>query len=160
MGYLHNRGDYGRYRGDPGILDVFRKIGGTALGVVGQMVPGPAGAVMRQASAIVKPRATTTAAAPRAGVMPAVPRTTLAAPSGGGGGTVRVNAAGEVVQRRRRMNVGNAKALRRAIRRQQGFVKLAKKALKGTGYKITRAGSSRPRAVSVRETGPGSVNIR
>lgn len=45
-------------------------------------------------------------------------------------------------QRRRRMNVANAKALRRAIRREQGFVKLARRALKGTGYKITSRGAS------------------
>jgi len=38
----------------------------------------------------------------------------------------------------RTMNVGNAKALRRSIRREQGFVKLAQRSLKGTGYKIAR----------------------
>lgn len=41
---------------------------------------------------------------------------------------------------RRRMNVANPKALRRAIRRQSGFVKLARRALKGSGYKITSRG--------------------
>jgi len=38
----------------------------------------------------------------------------------------------------RTMNVGNARALRRSIRREQGFVKLAQRSLKGTGYKIAR----------------------
>jgi len=43
--------------------------------------------------------------------------------------------------KRRRMNVTNDKALRRAIRRQAGFVKLAKKALKGTGFQIVSSAS-------------------
>lgn len=41
--------------------------------------------------------------------------------------------------RNRRMNVANPKALRRSIRRTEGFVKLAKRALKGTGYAVRRA---------------------
>jgi len=45
------RGDYGRgrYRGDPGILDVFKKVGG----VVGNLLPGPVGAVVRGATSIL-----------------------------------------------------------------------------------------------------------
>lgn len=41
--------------------------------------------------------------------------------------------------RNRRMNPANPKALRRAMRRTDGFVKLAKRALKGTGYAVRRA---------------------
>ncbi len=41
--------------------------------------------------------------------------------------------------RNRRMNVANPRALRRAMRRTAGFVKLAKRALKGTGYAVRRA---------------------
>ena len=41
--------------------------------------------------------------------------------------------------RNRRMNPANPKALRRAIRRTDGFVKLAKRTLKGTGYAVRRA---------------------
>lgn len=41
--------------------------------------------------------------------------------------------------RNRRMNIANPKALRRAIRRTDGFVKLAKRSLKGTGYTVRRA---------------------
>lgn len=41
--------------------------------------------------------------------------------------------------RNRRMNIANPRALRRAIRRTDGFVKLAKRALKGTGYAVRRA---------------------
>jgi hypothetical protein len=65
-----------------------------------------------------------------------------------------------VVRKRPRMNVANPKALRRAIRREQGFVKLARRALKGTGYQITTRGSSRRRAINVRESGSGSVIVR
>lgn len=65
-----------------------------------------------------------------------------------------------VGQRRRRMNVGNAKALRRSIRRVNGFVNLAKRSLKGTGYKIVTTGSTRrQRPVHIRESGPGSVSV-
>jgi hypothetical protein len=63
-------------------------------------------------------------------------------------------------KKRRRMNVANPKALRRAIRREQGFVKLARRALKGTGYRITTTRSARPRTVQVRESGPGNVVVR
>lgn len=45
--------------------------------------------------------------------------------------------------RRRRMNVANPKALRRAIRRTDGFVKLARRTLKGTGFTIARRGLSK-----------------
>jgi len=45
--------------------------------------------------------------------------------------------------RRKRMNVANPKALRRAIRRTDGFVKLARKTLKGTGFTIARRGLSK-----------------
>ena len=41
------------------------------------------------------------------------------------------------------MNVGNAKALRRAIRRTDGFVRLSRSALKNTGYKIVSKSSGK-----------------
>jgi len=64
------------------------------------------------------------------------------------------------IRKRRRMNVGNAKALRRAIRRQSGFVKLAEKALAGTDFKIVRRSSTRrAKPVVIRESGPGSVSV-
>lgn len=64
---------------------------------------------------------------------------------------------GYVLKKRRRMNVANPKALRRAIRREAGFVKLAKRALKGTGYHVARRGSShRSHGGTVRET----INVR
>lgn len=47
--------------------------------------------------------------------------------------------------KRRRMNVANPKALKRAIRREQGFIKLARRTLKGTGYSISRRGFAQKR---------------
>lgn len=66
-------------------------------------------------------------------------------PGGGRGGSMvpsgyhfAKDGSGRLV-RNRRMNVANPKALRRAMRRTDGFVKLAKRALKGTGYAVRRA---------------------
>lgn len=61
--------------------------------------------------------------------------------------------------KRRRMNVANPKALRRALRRQQGFVKLARRALKGSGYTIVARGSRRP-TVRIQESGSGGVQFQ
>ena len=72
-----------------------------------------------------------------------------------------VKADGTMAARRRKMNYANGKALTRANRRVDGFVRLAKRSLKHTNYKIVSksAGSSR-RPVTVRESGPGSVTVR
>ena len=66
-------------------------------------------------------------------------------PGGGRGGAMipsgyhfAKDGSGRLV-RNRRMNVANPRALRRAMRRTDGFVKLAKRALKGTGYAVRRA---------------------
>jgi len=44
-------------------------------------------------------------------------------------------------RKRRRMNAGNAKALKRAIRRTDAFVKLSKDALKNTGWTVVSKSS-------------------
>lgn len=79
-----------------------------------------------------------------------------------GGATGYVSPSGKPVRlkqdgtpyKRPTMNVGNAKALRRSIRRQTGFVKLARRALKGTGYRITTGRTSR------RDLGRGHTHVR
>ena len=58
--------------------------------------------------------------------------------------------------RRKRINPANPKALRRANRRQDGFGKLARRALKGSGYTITSRSSRRPR----RDLGAGHTHVR
>lgn len=153
MGYLHNRGDYGRYRGDPGLLS---SLGGVLGGVVTALVPG--GSIV--ASGI---RAITGGSKPIMRPAPATisfPGVSGLATMGGKPGKVKVTKDGTIVRSRRRMNVTNAKALRRAIRRTDGFVKLAKRALKGTGYTVSRRGSTRRGPTTIVETGAGSVHTR
>lgn len=58
--------------------------------------------------------------------------------------------------KRKRINPANPKALRRTIRRQDGFVKLARRALKGSGYTIVSRGSRRPK----RDLGAGHTHVR
>lgn len=138
------------YRGDPGILGtIARGVGGLVGGVLGRTPVGMAyGAARGLISSQRRPSAST-----------------FAAPGGatmGGRGQQRkpgsLEAKMKGIKKRRRMNVANPKALRRAIRREQGFVKLAKKALRGTGYRVVSAGSQRKR-VQVRESGAGSVTV-
>ncbi len=107
-------GDY-RYRGDPGIFSFI----GKALGTIGKTVigglPGPVGAIARGVGKFVARR----------------PKTAIAV---GAGATY---AAGRGIEelmegeapRRRRMNVTNVRALRRAIRRAKGFAKLARRTM-------------------------------
>jgi hypothetical protein len=135
------------YRGDPGILGSIwsgvRRIGSSVLRA------SPVGQAYRYGSSVYS------------GLRGRPSASSFAAPGGARmGGKPGSKPAGEKMlgKKRRRINPANPKALRRAIRRQEGFVKLARKALKGTGYKISRAGSSR-KPVQVRESGAGSVTI-
>lgn len=79
--------------------------------------------------------------------------------SSGSSGTVTIDAAtGLPRTKRRKMNYANSRALTRANRRVDGFVRLARRSLKHTGYKIVSksAGrSKRPRTII--ESGPGNV---
>lgn len=101
---------------------VIRRIGGVgtsvAAGAVGAAIPG-----------MVRPPAAPPGMVPVPGVRGKVQRIL---PGGASG-----------FMRRRRMNVANPKALRRAIRRTDGFVKLARRTLKGTGFTIARRGLSK-----------------
>lgn len=152
MGYLKSRGDYGprTYRGDPGLL------GGLLGGIGGFIKGGPTGAVsgaLKGLKGKPKPKPESVQVTRTPGVGGAIARIL---PGGQTGYEVVTGRAGG---RRRRMNVTNSRALRRAIRRQAGFVKLARKALAGTGFTIVSRGS-RKRPVSIRESGPGSVIVR
>lgn len=164
MGYarsaLRARGDYRRMRGDPGFLSaiggVARRIAGTAarLGVPG------AGGVHAALSAVAPGRQPGTFVGVRGpmGIQVGYERTlapqqqTVTVNTPSGPKTVKLG------KRRRRMNVTNDKALRRAIRRQAGFVKLARRALQGTGYTIvSRSSRVRRGPRTIVESGPGSV---
>lgn len=52
-------------------------------------------------------------------------------------------ASGYILGKKRRMDYGNTKALKRANRRRQGFVKLVRSSLKGSGLKLVSSHSGR-----------------
>jgi hypothetical protein len=107
---------------------------------------------------------------PARGMIPNVPKTAPGAiPQPGFGGTVerilpggqtgytqaggpgwhlnkqdgKYGPAGTYWVRNRSMNPGNARALRRAIRREKAFVSLARRVLKGTGISVSRRSFAR-----------------
>lgn len=129
MAYLASRrGDgYGvaRRRGDPFLPALIGAVttGASLIGKIGKIIK-PATKLVKMPAALpalslgsgfVAGRETASTRMPRLG------------PGVGGG-------------KRRRMNVANPKALKRAIRRQAGFIKLARRTLQGTGFKIARTG--------------------
>lgn len=74
-------------------------------------------------------------------------------PGAGGGRPGKRAAAAGVLgakPKRKRMNFGNTKALTRASRRIDGFVKVAKRALKHTNYKLVTKQSASRRSVAAR----------
>ena len=158
------QGDY--YRGDPGIFgDIWggiKKVGRIGAGVVGLVNP-VAGGIMTK----VFGGGQQTAAAPQLrqvrgltmnGAPPPILAAAAAPAPGLAGKGARSRAAMGLPAKRRRMNVTNDKALRRAVRRTDGFVKLAKRALRGTAYTVVSR-SSRVKRVNVRESGAGSVTV-
>lgn len=166
MGYLSShRGDYlGSYRGDPGffksLLKGIGKVAGVFLG--GGAAPPPQTVIIRQAGLV--------GGGPFGLVPPGtrpVTRRRLPLPTGRfarlrptaipGSPEYDAYLAGQ--RKRKRMNVANPKALRRAIRRQSGFVKLARRALKGSGYRIVTAGSRKP-SIRIQESGSGGVTVQ
>lgn len=157
------QGDY--YQGDPGIFgDIWggiKKVGRIGAGVVGIVNP-VAGGIMtkvfgggqRQAAAAPVLRAPPSSTFTRMAAQPAPYQQQPQAK------VVQTPQGPMVVaaKKRRRMNVTNDKALRRAVRRTDGFVKLAKRALRGTAYTVVSR-SSRVKRVNVRESGAGSVTV-
>lgn len=158
--YVGDYGTGGYYRGDPGFLsNIWKGIKRVAAPIVGGALLGPVGAAIGTAATMPKPVPTFPAVGqgfqpptPPAGrIGPMAPRPggqTRIGPRTGGvmaqagccptGYHLAKDGSGRCV-RNRRMNPANPKALRRAIRRTDGFVKLAKRALKGTGYAVRRA---------------------
>ena len=151
-------GGYGRRSGDP-------FLGGLVKGVlgIGSMLPG-VGGIASKARGVLFP---STVRPAFGGGMPMMPGGSVP----GGGKIVKVpgikgvgqrivpgGATGYQIegQRRRRINPTNPKALRRAIRRTDSFVKLAKSALKNTGWTVVSKASRRPKA----DLGRGHRHIR
>lgn len=144
----YGQGDYYRM-GDPGLFSSIGSFVKKAANVAtGFLAGGPIGGV----GALIAPQQRP----PQIQIPRSGGRVTTVTPSAvlpGGVPFVQTR------RRRRRMNYANGKALTRAIRRQDGFVKLARKALKGSGYKIVSKGSGSRKRVSIRESGPGSVHV-
>lgn len=118
MGYY--RGDY--YRGDYYRGSIFSAIGKVVKGVgkvaLGVLKATPAGQVATRVAG---------AAFPTSSFAPAAPPGQI--PKPGFGGTIsRILPGGDTgYYKRRRMNITNVKALRRAGRRVRGFLKLARR---------------------------------
>lgn len=154
--YSQPMGDYSTYgyaRGDPGFLSSMWK----GFKKIAKFIPGPIGTIARVAGAAGIGVAVVKAVAPQQKMTPLTPggRAMLAAGPPGGlpMGTGRVigptraeagidgcpprgfhfakDGSGRVV-RNRRMNIANPRALRRAMRRVQGFEKMAKRTISFT----------------------------
>lgn len=160
MPYLQSyRGDYlASHRGDPSLFgSIFRGIKGAATGFFsGGPIAAVRGGIRGLTGAGRQARP--------AGIPIQMPRLPAFAQPSRRGMMTDMQYRGKKTfalegPRRRRMNVANAKALRRAIRRTDGFVKLARKALKGTKYTITTRGATR-KPMRIVEHGPGSVTVQ
>ena len=151
------RGDYlAGYRGDPGLFGFLGKVAKGALGIAGGLLPGPLGGIARFAGGLITRRAPPPPAGPAGFARYTGPMVTTMAP----GGRAPMLGPGGMPRKRRRMNPGNVRALRRAMRRQDAFVKLARRALKGSKYRIATVGSSsRRRPLNITESGPGGVTV-
>jgi len=126
--YYARKGDY--YRGDfwSTVGGGLKKAAGVALGAAtGFITGGPMGAVQGGIGALTSggKKPITSAVGPYKPLVPQMP--------GLGGVPIGAMGKGKPLEaggrRRRRMNVTNPKALRRAIRRGRGFEKLAMKVL-------------------------------
>lgn len=157
-------GDYYGAAGDPGIFGFV----GKALKTVGGFVPGVGGILQAAGGLLDRPSAPATRRGSGLGQA-------LMLPGGGPRPTgislgQRLRTAGQALVpggvepgagcppgyhldkqtgtkcvKNRRMNPGNAKALRRSIRREAAFIGLAKRSLKGSGYTFKRTGVARKR---------------
>lgn len=139
-------GDYygGRsfYRGDPGFFSFLGKIGKGILGAVtglGGGAPASTAIVKKLPGAIQKIGPIVT----RVGkTLKKVPKGVLIGAGGAAAGAAGALGARALMgggeRKHRRMNVCNARALRRAIRRSQGFARLAKRVLRFTSPKAPR----------------------
>ncbi len=117
-------GGASRMAGDPGLFDTLRNIGRAIIPLT------PLGGPIAAATTFFKP----------GGRFP-IPR------RGGRAPVLEAMPDGTVRRKRRRTNFGNIKALKRAMRRQDGFVKVAKKALEGSNFTVvSRASQATARA--------------
>lgn len=163
MPYAYQSGDYymqgDYYRGDPGLFgSIGRAIGGvvkTVAGVAARAlpiaVPGIGGIVGGVAGSLLGGSRSTALVPASAGSLPPlqVPVTRTPGARGliqrvlpGGATGYEVDLQG-MLRKRRRMNVANPKALRRALRRVSGFGKLARRARRDIGRAASAVGVRR-----------------
>ena len=156
MGYMRSyQGDYMRsYVGDPGLFGFAKKFLGGIIrrSPLGQLLPAPIRPPPPMFQGIPGPPGLGRIPVGGPGRVPVkihpskilpggAPFLTAAPPCAPTGYHFAKDGSGRLV-RNRRMNVANVKALRRASRRQKGFVKLAKRSLP-PGYRITTSSSRR-----------------
>lgn len=154
------RGDY--YRGDPGLLGTLAK---GALKVGGALLGGPIGAAVNAFIPGPKPKGSAIGTIAIGGkvieplsILPGGrPFVRTAGPEQGQRGYhlnkgrgKRGEPPGSYYVRNRSMNPANSRALRRAVRRQQSFIALARRVLRGSGMTISRTGSGRRKATRKR----------
>jgi hypothetical protein len=166
-GDYYGRGDYYRgdyYRGDPGVFDFIKKAAGFVAGniipggglltagakaVLGKVIGGRTGTAVRTLPVSVPTLADVAGAAiPMRHTQPGLPPPPIQFLGGGappqigpGGTTFGGFRYGAGLGRRRRLNPLNRKALTRAERRISGFVKIARKCLRHTGYVVVSRAS-------------------
>jgi hypothetical protein len=149
----------GDYYGAGGIGSFLKKAAGTLVsGAVGLVTGGPAGALANVSRSVgILPNAPSGSRSFAATPQVQIPQININPMAALPGGQPLFTFGGK---RRRRMNFANGKALNRANRRVDGFVRLARRSLKHTGYRVVTKGSGRKRSVNVHESGPGGVTVR
>jgi len=130
--------------GDPGFFgtlgSIFKKAVPVAagLGLGGPLGALAANALARRRGGRQAPMATTSIFKP-----PTAVQLRGFLPGGAKPGISFIRDDGTVGRKRRRIDYGNTRALRRAVRRTDGFVRIAKSALKNTGFKIVSKSSGK-----------------
>lgn len=150
MSYYTGMGDYYSGKGDPGLFGFLGKAIGSVARVGASMVPGPGGSILRAAAGRL-PGFRRSSRAPVGAPVPSFQAPVLQYARDSRTAAVVPGMTADTMgfkKKRRRMNYGNVKALRRADRRVDGFVGVARRALKHTNYKVVsrsagRSGGSR-----------------
>lgn len=151
MSYYSGTGDYYSGKGDPGFFSTLGGIVGGAAGIASKVLPGPIGAAAGGVSRLLSGSSRGLAtpgpvpripANPNPGLRGAAQRLVPGGSSGyscnsgcGTGYHLDKTTQSKCV-RNRKTNYTNPKALSRATKRVDGFVSVAKKALKSTKYKV------------------------
>lgn len=149
MGYAYQNSNYGDYyAGDPFLGGIAKKLVGgirSVAKVAGNVLPGPVGNFAKLIAGSKAAAPPQIPAQPTPGLRGAVQRIVPGGATGyectgiPAGYHLAKDGSGKIV-RNRSMNPANPKALRRAIRREDAFVKLSKKALSQAGYTVKRRG--------------------